>query len=144
VASDSGAYQDAYRDPQVAGRLKTLEKSMLDFALQSPDAVGVIVGCGDRIVSLDLFATPELFRELWPKILKSTAFAYLGEAGKGKVTRKQAAELMRELARGRYEAREALDLGMELALDNERWSARALVHREALVHLAVFPQEQDS
>jgi hypothetical protein len=143
VASDSGAYQDAYRDAQVAGRLETLEKSMLDFARQRPDAVGVIVGCGDRIVSLDLFATPELFRELWPKILKSAAFAYLEEAGRGKVTRKQAAELIRELVRGDYEAKESLDLGLELALDNERWSARALVHREALVHLAVFPQERD-
>jgi hypothetical protein len=141
VASDSGAYQDAYRDAQVAGRLESLEKSLLDLARRHHDAVGVIVGCGDRIVSLDLFATPELFQELWPKILKSTVFAYLEEAGKGRVTRKQAAELLRELVRGGYEGREALDLGLELALDNQRWSARALVHRDALVHMAVFPQE---
>jgi hypothetical protein len=143
VASDSGAYQDAYRDAKVAGRLDSLQKSLLDLARRHPDAVGVIVGFGNRIISLDLFATPELFQELWPKILKSTVFAYIGEAGKGRVARKQAAELLRELERGGYEAREALDLGLELAMDNERWSARALVHREALVHLAVFPQEQD-
>jgi len=143
VSSGTGAYQDAYRDPKVAGRAETLQKSLLDLALRHPDAVGVIVGFGGRIVSLDLFATPELFRELWHKILKSAAMAYIGEGAKGGATRKQAAELVRELGRGRYEVREALDQGLELALDNERWSARALIHHEALVHLAAFPQEQD-
>jgi hypothetical protein len=143
VSSESGAYQDAYRDTRVAGHLQSLEKSLLDLARRYPDAVGVIVGSGDRIISLDLFATPELFRELWPKILKSTAYAYLEEAVKGKVSRKQAAELLRELGRGVYQAQEGLDLGLELLLDSPRWSARALTHRQALVHLAVFPQEQE-
>jgi len=143
VSSESGAYQDAYRDTRVAAHLQAVEKSLLDLALRHPEAVGVIVGCGDRIVSLDLFATRQLFQEVWPKILKSTAYACLEEGGKGRVSRKQAAELLRELGRGAYQAREALDLGLELLLDGPRWSARALTHRQALVHLAVFPQEQD-
>jgi hypothetical protein len=58
-------------------------------------------------------------------------------------TRGEAAGLLRELGKSSYEVRQALDLGIELVSDSAPWSARALIHREALVHLAVFPREPD-
>jgi hypothetical protein len=143
VVSGTGAYQDAYRDPKVAVRTDAMEKSCLDLIERHPDAVGVIICFGGRIVSLDLFETPQLFRELWRKILKSTLVAYLGESKKGMATRGEAAGLLRELGKSSYEVRQALDLGIELVSDSAPWSARALIHREALVHLAVFPREPD-
>ena len=100
VRSSTGAYQDAYRDGRVARRVEELERGLADLARSQPLAVGAVVGLGDRLVSLDLFGDPALFRELWPKILKSTALAADGR--QARVTRGQAAELLARLARADY------------------------------------------
>jgi hypothetical protein len=101
--------------------------------------LGVVVGLGDSIVSLDLFGDPALFRELWPKILKSTAL--VGDGGPARVNRGQAAELLDLLAHGEYQVGEAVDLGSTLALRHARWEAGALLSEGGLLHLAAFPRE---
>jgi len=140
VASPTGAYQDTYRDPKVARRLEELERVLSDLPRRYPDAAGVIVGAGGQVLSVDLFGSASLFRELWPKILKSMALAALQESGGsgGGLTPQQAAELFQRLRRADFRAREALDLGVAYTFADQLRSAAALVHQGALVHLGVF------
>ncbi len=139
VLSPTEAYQDAYRDSRTARRVEELERRLAGLARSQPLAVGAVVGLGDSIVSLDLFDDPSLFRELWPKILKSTALAAGG--GEARVGRPQADRLLDLLARGDYLAGEAIDLGRALALRDARWQADALLAEGRLLHLAAFPRE---
>lgn len=139
VLSPTGAYQDAYRDGRTARQAQELERRLANLARSQPLAVGVVVGLGDSIVSLDLFGDPSVFRELWPKILKSTALAARG--GPARMTRGQATRLLDQLAHGDYLTGEAVDLGSALELHDAQWEAGALVSEGSLLHLAAFPQE---
>jgi len=138
VSSSTGAYQDAYRDGRVARRVKELERGLADLARSQPLAIGAVFGLGDQLVSLDLFGDPALFRELWPKILKSMALA--ADVEEGRVTRAQAGELLARLARGDYLIVPTADLGGGLAGGDELWEAGGLLHEGALLHLAAFPR----
>jgi hypothetical protein len=140
VASPTGAYQDTYRDPKVARRLEELERVLSDLPRRYPDAAGVIVAAGGQVLSVDLFGSASLFRELWPKILKSTALAALqdSDGSAGGFTTQKAAELLRRLRRADFRAREALDLGVLYISADQLRSAAALLHQGALVHLGVF------
>jgi hypothetical protein len=142
VLSSTGAYQDAYRDSRMARRVEELERRLAGLARGQPQAVGVVIGLGEAIVSLDLFGDPSLFRELWPKILKSTALAALStRAGTAQVARGQAAGLLELLARADYLNAPAVDLGTALVLGDARWEASALVSEGLLLHLAAFPRQ---
>jgi hypothetical protein len=138
VSSSTGAYQDAYRDGRVARRAKELERGLADLAGSQPLAVGAVVGLGNHLVSLDLFGAPALFRELWPKILRSMALA--AEVEEGRVTRAQAGELLARLSRADYLAVPTADLGGGLAGGDGLWEAGGLLHEGALLHLAAFPR----
>jgi hypothetical protein len=138
VSSSTGAYQDAYRDGRVARRAKELERGLADLARSQPLAIGAVVGLGGHLVSLDLFGDPALFRELWPKILKSMALA--AETEEGRVTRAQAGELLARLARADFRIVPAADLGVGLEGGDGVWEAGGLLHEGALVHLAAFPR----
>jgi hypothetical protein len=139
VRSSTGAYQDAYRDGRTARRVEELERRLADLAQGRPLAVGVAIGLGGSIVSLDLFGDPALFRELWPKILKSTALAVQGEPARA--ARGQAAGLLDLLARADFMAEKAVDLGSALEFRDARWEAAALVGEGGLLHLAAFPRQ---
>jgi hypothetical protein len=46
----------------------------------APDAVGLAFAINGQLSSADLYASPELFRKLWPKLLEAAAFEALVEA----------------------------------------------------------------
>jgi hypothetical protein len=143
VRSSTGAYQDAYRDKQVAGRVAELERRLAGLASRQPQAIGAAVGLGDRLVSLDLFGDPALFQELWPKILKSTALAALSAQGEpGRMGSGQASELLALLSRADCQPMPAVDLGSGLACGAAGWDASALLREGALLHLCAFPREE--
>jgi hypothetical protein len=142
VSSSTGAYQEAYRDEKVERRVQELERRLGSLTGRHPLAVGVIVGVGESIVSLDLFADPYLFQELWPKILKSLALADRG--GAPRVTRQQASVLLTLLAGADYRPLDALDQGSGFVFADERWDANALTLGDTLVHLAAFPWQPEA
>jgi len=152
VSSSTGAYQDAYRDQKVAQRVGELAQRLAGLPRREPRAVGAAVALGEELVSLDLFGSPSLFGELWPKILKSAALDALASEAQGGGRAAQKArgtlqELLDRLARADWQAVEAVDLGSALELRGaprksaEGWQADALLQGEALLHLCAFPGE---
>ena len=75
VKSKSQAYQDIYEDKEVKEKIVTIEKDLKKFKNLDNMTIGAIIAVGDKVISLDVFAYPYMFKKFWPKILKSSAFS---------------------------------------------------------------------
>jgi hypothetical protein len=141
VESETEALQDAYRDEAVARKVAEAEEQLLAAAQLGENTVGVVIAVGMQLVGVDLFASPHLFRRLWPKILKSSLMAQVGSVEQGRYTREQAAAVLTNLRQQEYAVRPALDLGVELSAGGSAGSlaASALAYRGVVLHLAGLP-----
>lgn len=93
VRSSTNAYQDVYKDKEVEKKIKAIEEGILRDLELEKDTIGVAVGLGDRIISVDIFANPYLFKEMWPKILKSSALSAASDDGEVYISREAAVYL---------------------------------------------------
>lgn len=68
---------------QSANGFKTALAGLVD---QHPDALGFVVAVNGKVTGSDLYASHELFRKLWPKLLDSAAVEAIGAARPGERT----------------------------------------------------------
>ncbi len=133
-------FQEAYESAPARRKLSDLEGRMQRVPRLYPDVVGVVVAVGDEITSVDIFANPYVFKQLWPKMLKSSALAAISRDGRGMVTQTMAVRFLRHLHDKRYRQKPAIDLGLELSVVDDEVNANALVWQDAVIHLAAFPE----
>ena len=143
VASGTSAYQAAFDKEENKAAIGEIEKKMKDGLKLDEDTVGVVIGLGGRVIGADIFANAHLFKKQWPKILKSSALTSLHEKVRGELSREAAADFLKSFSGRGYARKPALDLGYELESGGGTALAKALVYREAVIHLAGFPQEPD-
>jgi hypothetical protein len=141
VSSGSQAYQDAYEAPAVRQKIECYERRMQAIPRMYEDTIGVIVGVGGRIVSVDIFANPELFKKFWPKIVKASALTALSSDAGGTITQDDAIDFLRLLHDKEYIEKTAIDLGRELSLVDRYINVNALSYRNVVLHLAAFTEE---
>jgi len=141
VASGSGAYQAAFEKKENQDAITLIEMKMKNELRLAEDTVGVVIGLGGRIVSVDVFANPHLFRKEWPKILKASALSSLQARKPGELGQREAADFLKGLAGKEYRRKAALDLGFELEASDGTVLAKALATKTAVIHFAAFPQE---
>ncbi len=142
VRSRTMAYQEAYEQKGVKEKVLEHERYFQRIPSLRKDTIGVVVGVGGRVVSVDLFSSPSVFQSLWPKILKSSALAAVSGAGAGAVTQDDAAWFIRRLYDMRYQRKAAVDLGVEFSAC-ESVNVNALVYKSDVVHLSAFSQERN-
>ncbi len=142
VASGTSAYQDAYDNKENQAAISGIERKMNEELRLAEDTVGVVIGVGNRIVSMDVFANAALFKKQWPKILRSSALSALQGDPQGHIGQKEAADFLKGLAGKEYRRKAALDLGYELEASDSAVMVKALVYQEAVIHLTGFPQEE--
>jgi hypothetical protein len=141
VASASNAYQDIYDQKELKSRREALE-SELAGAL-GPAAVGVIVGIGGKVMSIDVFENKALFDHYGPLILKSSALAAVTSKESGELSAAEAAKVLAS-ARGKtaFTARKNEKTGALEYLDGEI-NASSLKTDQGEVHFSVFPVEKE-
>lgn len=144
VSSKTGAYQDAFEKEENKDRIVQIERKMRIVPRMYEDTIGVVVGLGNRIVSADIFANPDLFKKQWPKILKSSALSSISHGKRGTVSQKDAADFLKSLYVMKYERKPALDLGYELVSHDPAVNLGALVYKYSIIHLAGFPREDNN
>ncbi|MDD4955927.1 MAG: hypothetical protein PHP17_07825 [Candidatus Omnitrophica bacterium] len=137
VRSHTQAYQDAYEDRGVRSRVVAYEEKLQYVPGLNRDTVGVVVAVGGEIVSADIFANPQIFKKLWPKILRSSAFSTINCTRGGYVSQRQAADFLSGLRHNNYYRVRAIDLGDELSASTGA-NVNALVYRNSVLHLAAF------
>ena len=140
VRSRTMAYQEAYEQKGIREKVVEHERHFRHVPTLNRDTIGVVVGVGGRIVSVDLFSTPAVFQGLWPKILKSSALAAVSSRSGGAVTQDDAALFIRRLYGARYQRKTAVDLGVEFSA-YEGVNVNALVYKNTVVHLSAFSQD---
>ncbi|MDP2922141.1 MAG: hypothetical protein Q8O30_00265 [Candidatus Omnitrophota bacterium] len=141
VQSHSDAYQAAYDSEPVRQKIAGFECRMQNIPQLHTDTVGVIVAVGEKIVSVDIFANPSLFKKIWPKLLKSSALAAISSDTAGSVSQEEAAEFLRNLHDKDFVQKSAVSLGAEFSAIDDEVNANVLTYRSAVIHLAGFSQE---
>lgn len=143
VASPTGAYQDAYERPENKAKIEEIEKKMAEIPRLMTDTIGVVIGLAGKVVSVDIFVDPEMFRVQWPKILRSSALSALTDRPDVGLPQSAAADFLKDLAGRSYQAKKALDLGMEYSCLDAAVNAQTLVLDRDVIHLAAFAQDGD-
>jgi len=143
VRSSTNAYQDVYKDKEVEKKIEAIEQGILRDLELEKDTIGVAVGLGDIIISVDIFANPYLFKEMWPKILKSSALSAASDDREVYISRQDALIALEAVYKSSYTRKKAVDLGFEYFCENEKLTVNALVFRDAVIHLAAFPREEE-
>ncbi|MFZ1947612.1 MAG: DUF6569 family protein [bacterium] len=133
-------YQTVFETETVKSAIDVIEGKMVQVSERYPDAIGVVVGVGDQIVSVDVFATSQVFKALWPKILRSAALATVGRDKRGSISAEDAARALRRFHDARYEERPAVDEGTELVSTDKDLNANVLINWNSVFHLAAFPE----
>lgn len=142
VSSSTHAYQDAYDDKTVRSEVVLYERRFQRIPDMHRDTVGVVVAVGGEIVSADIFVSPQIFRKLWPKILRSSAFSTINCRNGGSVSQRRAADFLSGLRSRNYYNRSAIGLGEEFSAAGGV-SVNALIYKNRVVHLAAFHEEVD-
>lgn len=140
VRSTTQAYQDAYEDRAIKSEVTVYERRLQYVPNMNRDTVGVIVAVGADIVSVDIFANPQIFRKLWSKILRSSAFSTISCRSGGYVSQRRAADFLSRLRHKNYYRRSAIDLGEEFSAYNGI-NVNALAYRNSVLHLAAFYED---
>jgi hypothetical protein len=141
AGTGSSGYQAALESDRVRREISDYEKRMDRIPSVYPDALGVVIGVGTAIVSADVFANPEVFRELWPKIVRSSAMAAVCRKASGSISQTDAVRFLRAAHSMHYVRKPAIDLGEEHAAAGSDLSVNALVYGGAVIHMAAFPEE---
>ena len=140
VRSRSKAYQSAYEDDRVQRQIKRYERNLSDIPNMHPDTVGVVIAVGNDIISVDLFVNPDLFKKLWPKILRSSALSAVNHDNVGQINVQDAVRVLRRIHDAKYRETTAIDLGLELSAKKSYLNINALIYHDQLLHLAAFPR----
>lgn len=96
----------AVENPVVRRRLADYLGTFNNLLMDHPEAIGFAFAINGRLNSADLYASPELFRKLWAKLLEAAALEALAEAETPGVTcstptAKDVAGWLRRAKRGR-------------------------------------------
>ncbi|HWS90337.1 MAG TPA: DUF6569 family protein [Pyrinomonadaceae bacterium] len=110
ASASASSYQLSLENDKVRASADEYVKALSGVVEGKRDVLGFAFAVNGRVSSADLYASPALFRRLWPKLLKASAVEALAErtaADKlGAPTADAFEELFVDAGRGREEARE--------------------------------------
>ena len=135
VRSDTEAYQDTFRNEEVARLVSDVEQKLKDLPLMEKGTTGVIIAVGEQIIGVDIFASPELFEALWPKLIRACVVAMSGYQQEAAFSRVEAEQLLNALRWMRYGRKPGVDLGFEYSGELNDFVVSALVFDDAVCHL---------
>jgi hypothetical protein len=101
------------------------------------DQTGVVVAVGGKVVSAEVFGSPELLKARWEQIVRSLMFES-GLTDAADSTTADAEAFLRLLAEAEVVPAPGVGIGEERHLRSEDLVAQALVLDDALVHASVF------
>lgn len=138
--SETGALRSVRESPEVQGKIRPYTHALSDLPDDFPRACGVVATVGGEILAADLFSSPAIFRQLWPKLLESYVIDSLDRPGMGR--RPEASWVRRWLERlgtARQEEKRTPGLGTLYELEGRGLVGSALVWDRGVVHMGAFP-----
>jgi hypothetical protein len=97
-------------------------------------AAGLAVAVGDKIVSLDLFDSPETCKKVWPRVVSGMALDALEEQATATATPDDVRAAVADLATQPWQAAPAAGAGEEQRSESARWHGSVLALEGTIVH----------
>lgn len=143
VHSPTSSLSDVYADRRVSAML-----DRFDTGLQLPETTkGVVIGLGRRLVAAELCEHPEMFAQLWPRILRSYALTSVNELAlhqlqedddPGAPTLQQAEAFLLEPCSVEVEVGDSVGLGKDVRWEGDAFLACSLFHEGRMLHGTVY------
>ncbi len=139
VATPSRAFAKVYEDKGAQEQAQPYIDKLDDLPALFPGAIGVAVAVGGKIICVDAFVSPALFRKMWPKLLRSYVIDAMQTQPHGKLSARQVQQFIRSAAGAEVTAQPTAGAGTLQRLSAPSASGSALVFKKAVVHLDLFP-----
>ncbi len=134
------ALQSVLGDKEVASRCAPYQKHFNRIPSLGTNVVGVAVANGSEIICLDVFASPALFRALWPKLLQSYVLDVIDRPDEtGRVSRRDVERVLDRVPDADFSVGTTDGSGNAWAISGRGLSGSALVSRGSVVHCDLFP-----
>jgi hypothetical protein len=136
-SSPTAAMSDLYEQQE-----RPLEDYVRSFS-PLPGQIGAVFALDGRVVGMELFDSPETFRKLFPKLLRSYGLDALSsrpaEGSNAPATsREDVAGFLRSVADARVTTFDGAGVGLDLRLEAEGLTGAGLEVDDRLVHLSAF------
>jgi hypothetical protein len=139
VTASSRAFAKVYEDKGAQEQALPYLDKLDRLPDLCPGALGVVVAVGNRIVCVDAFGSPALFRKMWPKLLRSYVIDAMQSRPAGRMGQKQVRQFIDDAALAAVTDQPTVGAGRLQRLSARNSSGSALVFRSSVVHLDLFP-----
>lgn len=134
------ALQSVIEDKEVASRCAPYKKHFEQIPSLGRNVLGVAVATGDEIICIDVFATPALFRALWPKLLQSYVLDVIDRPdSRCRVAGRDIERILDRVPDADFRAGATDGAGSAWSISGQGLTGSALVHRSSVVHCDLFP-----
>lgn len=97
AVSETGTLNSLEKDADYQKELREYEAKFADLPSSSAAVVGVVAVTGDRVIACDMFATPDLFKNAFPDLLKSYASEAITSGAKVTISTAQVNKYISEI-----------------------------------------------
>jgi hypothetical protein len=139
VAAPTQALKDVYEDKEIKRLAKPYVGHFGNLPRLSGSTIGVVVTVGDRIVCLDLFTNHNLLVKLWDKLLKSYALDAL-QGTAATVSKQEVLDFVDGLEDADFGRKDTPGLGRLIEISTDDGLGSALLYRDGVIHLDLFPK----
>lgn len=148
--SPSGSLRDAYDDAGYLKRAKEYEQGLTRGLDEAEDATGAAVAVADRLMAVELYGSPDLFRQALPGILSGLSLQALAHergvvaSGDVKESKRAVKRALEEVFTAKLASEDATARTETHALETgSGFHGKSLTVDGKLVHLVLFAPHQD-
>ena len=143
IETSTGRFDAVYDDETVQDGLREYRDKLHDKVPElAPNALGVAVVVGNRLVCVDAFSSPAMFRKMWSRLLDSYVIDALSRRPSGKMTRQQVSDFLKEAATASIVLQPTVGGGQLMRIEGEEATGSALVSGKEVIHLDLFPSDE--
>jgi hypothetical protein len=143
IVTGTDRFDAVYEDETVQDQLEEYRRG-LETAVPAlkPDAIGVAVAVGGRLVCVDVFSSPAMFRKMWPRLLESYVVDALARQPGGKTMAADISDFLGRAATAPLVSQPTVGSGQLLRIDGADLAGSALVSGAEVVHMDLFPDAE--
>jgi hypothetical protein len=141
VETPTQAFAKVYEDKDVQEQARPYIEKLDGLPDIVPNAVGVAVAVGGRLVCVDVFGSPALFQKMWPKLLNSYVIDAMTAEPRGSTSARRVQQLIRSAASARLSEWPTVGAGTLYRVAGAGVSGSALEFGRGVVHLDLFPDD---
>ncbi|MEO0114258.1 MAG: DUF6569 family protein [candidate division WOR-3 bacterium] len=151
IHSPTKALKEVYEASRVFDLGKPYLRELIAVPSQIENIIGVVVVVGDRIICADLFANHSLLEKMWKKLLRSYVIDAIAEPKDNGITINQVEQFLKSIRDCNFTNLPTPGAGQLVRFKSKSRHkffkpsvvGSALIFRDDVVHLDLFPQVND-